>query len=199
MLGFSDETKPLLRSWQPRPEPGVPAPAPDGTRVRRVVTFNCKAGYINPQAPREVMAWEPDVVLFQESAQPDVLRQVALELYGGLVDEHVAGRWECSIITRGRIVRSVLGNLPNSLSVTIQFEDNSVMEVASVHLHGAETDVRLYKREALYKHAMNRLARRAELQQLLTVQTLIGGQRPALIGGDFNAGAGDADLYRHPR
>ena len=192
VLGFSDETRPLLRSWQPKPERGMPAPAPEGSRVRRVITFNCKAGYFNPQAAREVIPWEPDVVLLQESTQPGVLLQVAQELYGGNPMEHAVGSWECGIITRGRIVRSVTGNLPSSLSATIQFDDGTVLEAASVHLRGAETDVRIYKREALFKHAVNRLERRADLQKLLTLQTLMNGQRAALIGGDFNAPAGDA-------
>lgn len=192
ILCFSDETRPLLRSWNPRPEPGLPVPAPDGSRVRRVITFNCKAGYFNPQAAYEVIPWEPDVVLLQESTQPGVLLQVAQKLYGGNPMEHAVGSWECGIITRGRILRSMTGNLPGSLSATIQFEDGAVLEAASVHLRGAETDVRLYKREALFKHAINRLERRADLQKLLTLQTLMNGERAALIGGDFNAPAGDA-------
>ncbi len=189
---FSDETRPLLRSWRTGPEPGMPAAMADGRKVRRVITFNCKGGQLNPQAPREVIAWEPDVVLFQESASTQVLEQVAQELYGGKPGEHAVGSWECGILTRGKILRSGLGNLPSSLSATIQFEDGTVLEAASVHLRGAETDVRLYKKEALYKHAANRLARRAELQKLLTLQSLISGERPALVGGDFNAPAGDA-------
>lgn len=192
VLGFSDETRPMLRSWKLKPEPGMPLPAPDGNRVRRVITFNCKAGYFNPQAAREVIPWAPDVVLLQESTHPGVLLQVARELYGGNPAEHAVGTWQCGIITRGRILRSVTGNLPRSLSATIQFEDGVVLEAASVHLRGAETDVRLYKREALFKHAVNRLERRADLQKLLTLQTLMNGERAAVIGGDFNAPAGDA-------
>lgn len=192
VLCFSDETRPLLRSWQAKPEPGIAAPAPDGTKVRRVITLNCKAGYFNPKAAGEVIPWEPDVVLLQESTAPGVLRQVATELYGGDPAEHTVGNGECGIITRGRILRSVTGNLPHSLSATIQFDDGTVLEAASVHLRGAETDVRLYKREALFKHAINRLERRADLQKLLTLQSLMNGQGPALIGGDFNAPAGDA-------
>lgn len=192
ILVFSDETRPLLRWWKTGPQPGMAAPAPDGTKVRRIITFNCKAGFANPKAPREVIPWQPDIVLFQETAQTSVLRQVAQELYGTDPTEHVVGSAECGIITRGRILRSVLGNLPNSLAATIQFEDNTIIEVASIHLSGAETDVRLYTREALYKHAANRLDRRSELQKLLTVLTLMNGHPPSLIGGDFNAPAGDA-------
>lgn len=192
VLAFSDETRPLLRWWRVQPQQGMAGPAADGAKIRRVITFNCKAGLFNPAAPREVIPWQPDVVLFQETAQLEVLRQVAQELYGGNPAEHVVGSRECGIITRGRILGFVLGNLPNSLSATIQFDDGTVIEAASVHLCGAETDVRLYKREALYKHAVNRVARRAELQQLLTVQTLMNGERPSLIGGDFNAPAGDS-------
>jgi len=193
VLGFSDETRPLLRSWKPQPEPGAAAPAPDGSKVRRLITLNCKAGFFNPASPREVIPWQPDVVLFQETAQPAVLRQVAQELYGGNPAEHAIGSWECGIITRGKILRSGVGAAPNTVTASIQFDDGSLLEVASVHLHGAETDVRLYKRETLYKHALNRLTHRAELQQLLNVQTMLNhSQLPALIGGDFNAPAGDS-------
>ncbi len=192
VLIFSDETRPLLRSWHARPELGPPPAAPDGSRVRRIITLNCKAGFFNPQAAREVVPWAPDVVLLQESTDPSVLQQVARELYGGNPADHAVGTWECGIITRGRILRSVTGNLPSSLSATIQFDDGTLLEAASVHLRGAETDVRLYKREALFKHAINRVTRRADLQKLVTLQTLMNGERAALIGGDFNAPAGDA-------
>ncbi len=193
VLGFSDETRPLLRQfWKAAPEHGMPAAAPDGAKVRRIITLNCKVGFFNPASVREVIPWQPDVVLFQETAQPAVLRQVAQELYGGNPDDHAVGSWECGIISRGKLVRRGIGALPHMVSATIQFEDGSMLDVTSVHLHGAEKDVRLYKRETLYKHALNRVTHRNELQQLLTVQTMMNAQRPALIGGDFNAPAGDS-------
>ncbi len=192
LLGFSDETRPMLRALGEKPEPGPPAPAAGGQRVRRVVTLNCKAGFFNPSAVREVIPWQPDVVLFQETPSVQVLQKLAQEMYGGLPTEHAAGNHECGIITRGLIQSSVQGNLPNSLSALIRFDDGTELMVASVHLSAAETDVRLYTREALYKHAVNRLARRSEMQRLVAVQILMNGQRPALIGGDFNAPAGDA-------
>lgn len=192
LIGFSDETRPLLRTFGGKPEPGLPALSSDGQRVLRVVTLNCKAGFFNPSAVREVIPWKPDVVLFQETASLQVLQKLAQEMYGGLATEHATGNHECGIITRGQIRNSMHGNLPNSLSALIRLEDGRELMVASVHLSAAETDVRLYTREALYKHAVNRLARRAEMQRLVAVQMLMNGQRPALIGGDFNAPAGDA-------
>jgi endonuclease/exonuclease/phosphatase (EEP) superfamily protein YafD len=192
VLIFADETRPVLRSWQAKPEPGMPAPAPDGSRVRRIITLNCKVGIFHPSAPREVMAWQPDVVLFQETAQPAVLQKVAEELYGGNPFDHALGNWECGIITRGKIISRGMGVVPNTVSATIQFDDGKMLDVTSVHLHGAETDVRLYKRETLLKHALNRLTHRAELQQVLTVRTMMNGPQAALIGGDFNAPAGDS-------
>ncbi len=192
ILIFADETRMLLRSWKEQPEPGMPAAAADGSRVRRVISLNCKGGQWNPGSVDEVLKWEPDVVLFQESADRTVLDRAAQQLYGGKPGEHSESTWECGIITRGQILRSGTHNVQGNLSVTIQFDDGTYLEVASVHLRGAETDVRLYTRETLYKHAINRMARRAELQRVLTLQTMINGDRPALIGGDFNAPAGDA-------
>ncbi len=192
VLGFSDETRPVLRGWADRPERGLAAAGPDGRPVRRVITFNCLAGAFNPAAPREVLPWEPDVVLLQESAPLGVLREVARELYGGAPSGHAAGTWECGIITRGRILRSAAGVNPSRLSAVIQFSDGQVMEVTSVHLASAETDVRLYCGETFRKHAANRRERRGELQRVLGGRPLLPGAGPALIGGDFNAGAGDA-------
>ncbi len=192
VLGFSDETRPLLRGAAAQPERGRAAAAPDGRPVRRVITFNCLAGAFNPAAPREVMGWEPDVVLFQESASLGVLQQVARELYGAAPGVHAAGTWECGIIARGRLLRSAAAANPSRLSATIQFSDGQVLEVTSVHLSSAETEVRIYRGETLAKHAANRRQRRGEVERLLAGRPGAAGARPSLIGGDFNAGAGDA-------
>lgn len=197
MVIYSDETVPLLRLSSHLPQPGRAAPSPDGKPVLRVATLNCKGGHLNPRSPFEAIPWQPDILLLQESAQNSVLQSVATELYGGGITGRVAGGWECGLITRGRILKVVSGNFQHSLLATIQFDRKScgfdaVVEVACVHLQGAETDVRLYSRETLSKHALNRLRRRAELQEVLTIQTLISGQRPSIIAGDFNAPQGDA-------
>ncbi|MES2708961.1 MAG: endonuclease/exonuclease/phosphatase family protein [Verrucomicrobiota bacterium] len=197
MVIYSDETRPLLRSASRMPQPGRAAPSPDGRPALRIVTLNCKAGHFNPKSPFEVIPWQPDIVLLQESSSAPVLQEVARQLYGEDTTGHFAGGWECGVITRGRILKMVTGNFLHSLLATIQFGKDSdgrdiVVEVACVHLQGAETDIRLYSRETLSKHALNRLRRRAELQEVLTIQTLISGQRPAVVAGDFNAPQGDA-------
>ncbi|MDB6135989.1 MAG: Endonuclease/exonuclease/phosphatase [Verrucomicrobiales bacterium] len=197
MLVYSDETVPLLRPSSRMPQPGPAAPAPDGKPVLRIATLNCKAGHFNPRSPYEVIPWSPDIVLLQESANSGVLQDVARQLYGGDPAGHYAGGWECGLITRGRTTKMVTGNFQHSLLATVHFGKDAqgvdrIVEVACVHLQGAETDLRLYSRETLSKHALNRLRRRAELQEVLTIQTLISGRRPAVVGGDFNAPQGDA-------
>lgn len=196
MVVYSDETVPLLRSASTMPQPGRAAPAPDGKPVLRIATLNCKAGHFNPRSPFDVIPWDPDIVLLQESSSSQVLREIAQQLYGGDPAGHFAGGFECGLITRGRILKMVSGNFAHSLLATIQLGKDSagqdiVVEVACVHLQGAETDIKP-TRETLSKHALNRLKRRAELQEVLTIQTLISGQRPSVIAGDFNAPQGDA-------
>lgn len=192
MVVFSDETIPLLRSRSHLPQPGRALADPVGRPVLRIVSLNCKAGPVNPRSAFDVVPWEPDVVVLQESAQSSVLQELAGELYGKDITGRFAGGWECGIVTRGRIQKVATGNFQHSLLVSILFENGITVEVACVHLRGAVTDVRLYRRETLIEHALNRLKRRAELQNVLAIQSLISGQNPTVIAGDFNAPQGDA-------
>lgn len=189
---YADETRPLLRSSARRPQPGPAAPF-EGKPVLRVLSFNCRVGPFDPKVLEEVVPWEPDIVLFQESAGVATLRKLAQRLYG-VQDpaRHVAGGWECGIVTRGKVVRQLPGSGIHRALATIEFPGGVLVDVASVHLRGAETDMRLYRRETFVKHAANRIGRRDDLRRLLRVRALLSGQRPVIIGGDFNAPAGDA-------
>lgn len=197
----ADETRPLLRLNAPRPEPGNPAPAPDGSRVIRVITLNCKSW--RHESVREVVKWNPDIVLLQEAALPGALERIARELYPGQPGNHVAdGDYECAIITRGSIspVGNVVGTAPRARLCQIDFGGGLLIRAACIHLSGAATDVRLYRPDTLRLHANNRRYRRAELQPVIhrlqaeqaIYQNAAGTSLPALIGGDFNCPAGDS-------
>jgi endonuclease/exonuclease/phosphatase (EEP) superfamily protein YafD len=66
------------------------------------------------------------------------------------------------------------------------------MDVACVHLKGAETSMQLWSPAAFQTHSYNRQSRRSELNRLLQIHGLFSSDSPAIIGGDFNAPAGDA-------
>lgn len=186
----SDETRPLLRLTAEKPEPGVPA-AVDGSQPMRIVTINCKVGKGHPDALKDVEPWKPDIVFLQESPYPLELQKFTDRLYG-----KGGGMWaggpECSIVARGRIHDPLTGWQPFSVLCRVEFAPGKFIEAACVHLQGAETTVKLWTKNGLLSHYYNRQSRRLELSRLLNVQGFMSRQNPAIIGGDFNAPAGDA-------
>ena len=186
----SDETRPLLRLTAERPLPGPPQPF-QGTAPLRIVTMNCRAGMWHPEALQEVEPWQADIVFLQEAPRPEELQKFAAKLYGE-PGGHWTGGSNCGILARGRINGIITGWQPSSILATVEVRPGKFLEVACVHLQGAETDVQLWKREAFLHHYWNRKSRLSELTQLLGLQRLISRQNPAIIGGDFNAPAGDA-------
>jgi vancomycin resistance protein VanJ len=142
-----------------------------------------------------VAPWDPDVVFFQETAAPGILHDLARSMYGVSIQEaaqHVAGNWQCSIVARGKVFNSATSNLPKFMMASVEVMPGQLLEVACVHLRGAVTDVRLYKTEAWRNHAENRRSRQADMFQLLGWQRFFSRRNPSIIGGDFNAPAGDA-------
>ncbi len=196
MLIGSDETKPLLRLSAAVPVPGVP-PDADGQRLIRVVSLNCRFG--NPISAEEVLPWHPDIVLLQEAPSPQALKGLAQKLYPGK-EKNVIGGYEVAVVTRGEVQSFVAqmptGNAPmimRQLPCSIQL-DGRVLHVVCVHLQGAVTDVGLHRASTWESHYFNRLSRREEMKDVrryLEIQKLMK-PAPIIIGGDFNAPAGDA-------
>ena len=190
ILVGSDETRPVLRFYAEKPQPGAPA-AVGKVKPLRLVTLNCRAGMWRPDALRDIEPWQPDIVLLQESPVPLELQKFTARLYG-----EGSGSWaggsNCGIVARGRILDTLTGYQPYSILGTVETSPGKFLEVACVHLQGAETDVKLWTRDAFRSHYYNRQSRRSELVRLLSVQRFISRQHPAIVGGDFNAPAGDA-------
>ncbi len=197
MVVGSDETKPLLRLNTAVPERGIP-PERNGQRLIRVISLNCR--FLNPIAAEEVIPWQPDIVLFQEAPAPQVLDHLARKLYQDDKPGHVIGGYEVAVVTRGKVngfvtpvqsftTPSILRELPCSIEL-----DGRMIHVVCVHLNGAVTDVGLHRPSTWESHYRNRLSRREEMKdvrQYLELQKVLLSA-PIVIGGDFNAPAGDA-------
>ena len=140
MVG-SDETRPLLRLNAEKPQPGVPAPA-HGAQPLRIVTLNCRVGARSPDALKDVEPWQPDIVFLQEAPYPHDLEKFATRLFGKKGGEAVGGT-QCSIVARGRIHNPLTGWQPFSILGTVEYMPGKFIEVACVHLQGAETTVKL--------------------------------------------------------
>jgi endonuclease/exonuclease/phosphatase (EEP) superfamily protein YafD len=198
ILVGSDETRPLLRSADTKPLIGLP-PDEQGGRPLRVVTLNCRR--MNRVSAEEILPWQPDIVLLQEAPPPAAVLALANRLYpDGKPQEHALGGYSCAVLTRGKIKGFITAIGQNSapsllrvLPCTIEM-DGALMHVVCVHLQGAVTDVGLHRRSTWALHYRNRQSRRAEMvdvrHYLETLRVLQSA--PIVIGGDFNAPAGDA-------
>jgi endonuclease/exonuclease/phosphatase (EEP) superfamily protein YafD len=189
ILTGSDETRPLLRLTAGKPAVGTPSPANDRQPLR-IVTLNCHAGMWNPDALKDVEPWQPDILFLQEAPVPLELQKFAARLYGN-PEGHWEGGYHCGILSSGLIIAPITGYQPYSIICTVEIRGKR-MDVACVHLQGAETSMELWSPEVFRSHSNNRQSRRSNLNRLLHIQGLFRGTNPSIIGGDFNAPAGDA-------
>ncbi len=191
VLVCADEVRPLLRFTKSRPLPGAPADEA-GRKVLRVVSLNCRH---SSDAAAEVIRWQPDIILFQETPpEPGFLPALAQELWPG--QGSVLSGVDCAILARGKIARSLPGQTLQFVQGTLDLPDGHQLEVTSLHLHGAQRDTRLWRWQTWRDHAQARHARRLQIADLVNGFLLpIGGHRPCLLGGDFNAPAGDRAFH----
>ena len=70
------------------------------------------------------------------------------------------------------------------------------MAIASVRLHSPAYEMNILSRADWRRQAANRRARREEARELATTLAALPASLPVILGGDFNAPAGDA-IYRY--
>ena len=189
LLVGADEARVLANIGKPAPQPGRAAPV-DGRPVIRVVTLNSAGfGFGDPSA--DLRAWEPDIVLLQDTL-PHQVRRIADVLYEGRGDYRSHGTTN-GVLTRWKILREVRNPSQRDQQVTISLPDGRNIEVVNVHLASAATNLRFWQRSTWTEHRANRALRATQLsltQQILE-QTTPFPNTPTLFGGDFNAPASD--------
>jgi len=188
-----DEWRGLWRQTCAQRPPMTPQrPEPAATPALRVVTFNCRSS--NLASAREAAAWHPDVILLQEmrTHASGPLRSLARELWGE-AGSAVFGP-DTVILARGRLtpsVRSPPGSAQQFVQATLTRPDGRELEIASVHLQGHVTDLRLWNWRTWRAHAHNQRRHRLYMADVMARSLEVAGTRPCLLGGDFNSPAGD--------
>jgi endonuclease/exonuclease/phosphatase (EEP) superfamily protein YafD len=190
MLIFSDETRPLLRMAAEKPQPGRPAAVEGGAVPLRIITLNCRHGMWRPHVLDQLIPWQPDVVFLQEAPFPADLQKAAARLWPGQPG-YFEGVSNCAILSRAKITGALHGHQPYSMLGTVELRPGKVVELACIHLAGAETGMKLWQRDTWRSHYYNRQSRRIALAAVLGAQQVFIGDHPVIVGGDFNAPAGD--------
>jgi hypothetical protein len=197
LLLAPDEWHGLRRAVIRTTPPPAPARAATPADTLRVVTHNCRAG--NIQAARQAASWNPDVLLLQETrahlAGP--LGALGRTLWGD--DASLLFGHDTAILARGRLTPSTRPVAPGVahqfLQATLTLPDGRTLEIASVHLQGHVTDLRLWKPQLWRAHARNQQRHRTALDAIARSCLDSATDRPCLIGGDFNSPANDRAFH----
>ncbi len=194
LLAGPDEWRGLWRSWFSNPPPLLPQrPAVHRAQTLRVITLNCRRS--NIASAREAAAWNPDVILLQEMrgyATRDV-NALARELWGP--ESSTVASFDTAILAHGHL-RPHPSNRANRrlqefVQATLTRPDGSQIEVASVHLQGHVTSLKLWDPETWRAHARKQRRHRLYMEEIIAPSLQSGQPRPRLIGGDFNSPAGN--------
>lgn len=174
-----------VRSW---PSARWQAARAQGNALR-VVSLNCAGG--STEAANEVAAYEPDIVLLQESPGRQDVEALGTRLFGER-SATVVGL-DTSIVTHGSLAAA---ELPPSLrrffvQASVELPGGRVAEVISLRLMPGTARVDLWSPDCWRQQAESHRARVEELTAVASRLARMEPGTPVIVGGDFNAPAGD--------
>ncbi len=188
LILFADQPLALLQLGAPATR-FRPA-AKERQHALRVISLNCNGG--NLRAVQELAAYEPDLLLLQESPSRSRLEQAARELFG----DEAAVVWgvDASIIARGRLTAQPLPREAAAHAVWARLElaSGGELDVISLRLEHGLVRCDLWAPDCWRAQTANRQTRRKQLAAVLAALGDRPSHRPLILGGDFNAPAGDA-------
>ncbi len=186
LITFAEEPKSLLRfrripthQWQLARAQG---------KAVRVVSLNCRG---SEEAVAETAQFQPDIVLIQEGLGKAETQKVARFLLG----EEAGILWngDTSILVQGTIKPVHHPRALGEACAHGRFRLVSGIETDVVSLHLMPNIVRmdLWSPDCWRSHKANRQARREQLRIIVQHLKTLPADRPLIVGGDFNAPAGD--------
>jgi vancomycin resistance protein VanJ len=151
----------------------------------RVVSLNCGGG--STRAIAEVAAYDPDIVLLQESPGSFAVGEAARELFGDAAG-FISGI-DTSIIVRGE-VRPIDPTEPKNfhwVNATVQLADGPQLHVVSLRLEPPLVRIDLWSPDCWRAQTANRRVRRQQLAGVTARFKPADVSLPLIVGGDFNA------------
>ncbi len=189
---IAEEPAMLLRSLT-RPEAWSPhQTGTDGACVR-VITLNCAGG--NPDAAIEALSYCPDIVLLQEAPGVNELRKVLAACPGWMM----ASSQDPAILARGSVrpldvPLGERGTVCASVITLAGIKPPTELMTLSTRLTLPELAYEFWHPITWLKAAHARAAREQQMAIVARYARAWTRQSPTIVGGDFNAPAGDS-LY----
>jgi len=187
-VGFSEEAHSLIRVH--------PWPSPEFQQARRrgeglrVISVNCSNG--NVGAASEVAPFHPDIVLLQEPPDPAEVRALARRLFGKAAGVGIGV--DCDVIARGRVAAEPRRGRPPYayLKARVRLQSGIEAEVLSVHFMPPAMRFDVWQPSAWRDQLERRRSHRQQMQEIAQAIAPVPRAVPIVVGGDFNAVAGDA-------
>jgi endonuclease/exonuclease/phosphatase (EEP) superfamily protein YafD len=156
----------------------------------RVVSLNCAGG--SPEAALEIAAYNPDIVLLQESPPRKEVEEIGRRLFG----EQAATLWglDASIVARGSLEPRALPRALQSYcaQARLRLPNGFQTEVFSLRLQPVPFRADLWNPDCWRTMMRDRRQRRLQLQAVVHRIAATPAPVPVILGGDFNAPQGDA-------
>lgn len=179
LLVCAEEPRSLARMALPR----------SSERGLRVVSLNCGGG--SPAAAAEVATFTPDLVLLQEAPTEPKVRELGKRLFGA--DANVHCGLDTAILVRGKLQPSTLPRgTSHFVAARVRLASVGEVEVVSLRLVPPVVRFDLWSPGCWQDYEENRKIRREQLREVTDYLASIPPHMPVLLGGDFNAPAGDA-------
>ena len=191
----ADETPALMRSLA-RSDRRKWQTAFEQDQALRIVSVNCGDG--GAATLRELGDIAPDIVLSQESPGKQMVAELAHELFG---DSGAAvASPDAAILVRGRILEyGVPVDAPgNAVWARVRLPSGIELLVVSLRLEPCLVRCDLWSADCWSGQRVNREIRRSQIAAILS-DLPDAANVPVIIGGDFNAPAGDAIFREFPR
>jgi vancomycin resistance protein VanJ len=181
-LAFADNLFPLIRGLVRGTIPQTHAP--DG--ALRVVTLNCAS---SAAAAREITRFNPDLVLLQEAPSSNQIAQVAREWFGKTAFFLIG--LDCSIISKYPLQPLEARPAAHYTQAFLKVPSKRELLVTSLRLTPPLGAMDLWTPATWRAYLEDRRLRKRQLRSALEAEFTV----PEIIGGDFNAPAGDG-IYK---
>ena len=171
LLRVSGSPSAVRRTWR------------DGGETVRVVSLNCNVG--RPHCAEEVAAWNPDVVLLQESPSREALNELSQMLFGD--DGEVLHGGDVSILVNGKITRSSSNRSSNFVHAKVELANGFRADVVGLRLAPPAFRLDFWRSGFWSEHRDVRIKHRRQILGLMRRLEGLTDHEHLIVGGDFNS------------
>ncbi|MGZ0167972.1 MAG: endonuclease/exonuclease/phosphatase family protein [Planctomycetales bacterium] len=149
----------------------------------RIVSLNCNVG--KPRCVEDVAAWEPDVVLLQESPGHEQLQKLTELLFGS--DGTFLHGGDVSILARGKLTPRFSDRRSHFVHAEVELPTAAVLDVVSVRLSPPVPRFDFWLPGFWSDHCGKRIEHRQQIRERIEHLHNVPAERRLIVGGDFNA------------